>query len=134
MKSNSEIVTAWIDAFNRHDVDALVDAFDHQGELQVIPMGCLYTEPDELHKYYGEFFTACPDVHVVVSSIVESGNRVAVEWVRKGTFQSECMTLPPTNKAFELPGSWFFTMREGKIAVQKSYWDKVSLFAQLMTF
>ncbi len=133
MKSNSEIVRAWIDAFNRHDVHAVVDAFHRDGELLVVPMGERFNEPEGLRKYFADFFTAFPDVTVVVGKMVETGDDVAVEWVCTGTLQSEYMTFPPTNKAFELPGSCFFTMKKGKIAVKKSYWDKISLFAQLMT-
>lgn len=59
---------------------------------------------------------------------------MAVEWVCKWTFRGECMTFIATNKPFEFQGSWFLTMSEGKIAVKKSYWDTISLFAQLMTF
>ncbi len=132
MGSNSEVVTAWIDAYNRHDVDAVIDGFHQEGELLVIPMGHALREREELRKYYVGFFTAFPDVHVVVTSMVESGDRVAVEWVCTGTFRNEYMTFVPTNGPFEFQGIWLIVMKEGKIAVKKSYWDKISLFAQLM--
>ena len=38
---------------------------------------------------------------------------------------------PPTGRSYELLGSGFFEVKDGRIVHQRGYWDKASWFAQL---
>jgi ketosteroid isomerase-like protein len=110
------------DAFNRHDVDALITLYAPDAA---------YISPDVekgskgvelIRKIYGGLFQGVPNVHDTVSRIVAQGDSVAIEFVSRGS-------LPPGQdgkvRSFELPIASFLTFgADGKIVRDASYFDK----------
>ncbi len=106
--SPREIVERWVERFNAADVDGLVelyqpDAVNHQ----------VVQEPIEGRNairamFEREFATA--DMTCIVEAVHEAGDVVALEW------------RDPSG----LRGCGFFTVRDGRIAFQRGYWDRLS--------
>lgn len=87
-------------------------------------------------RAYGEAFRrACPDAHMVVESVVESGEMVAVEARFAGTFTGPLVMpqgeVPPTGKVFELPFADFFRFRAGRVSEHHVYYDQVAFQSAL---
>jgi steroid delta-isomerase-like uncharacterized protein len=87
-------------------------------------------------RAYGEAFRrACPDAHMVVHTIVESGETVAAEASFAGTFTGPLASpqgeVPPTGNAFELPFADFFRFRGGRVSEHHVYYDQLAFLSAL---
>ena len=103
-----EVVCKWVDAFNGHDVDAIVSLYhDNATNHQVT------NEPvigiDAIREMFtAEFATA--DMTAIVENIFEDGQWAILEW----------------KDPLGLRGCGFFHVVNGKILFQRGYWDKLS--------
>lgn len=106
--SPREIVERWVERFNTKDVEGLAelyhpDAVNHQ----------VVQEPvegrDAIRAMFEQAF-ATAEMTCIVEAIHEAGDVVALEW------------RDPTG----LRGCGFFTVRDGRIAFQRGYWDRLS--------
>ncbi len=106
--SPREVVEAWVDAFNRGDVETLValyrdDAVNHQVALEPVEgreaIRAMFTR---------EFSTA--EMVCIVERIFQDGEWAILEW------------RDPRG----LRGCGFFHVMNDKIAFQRGYWDRLS--------
>jgi ketosteroid isomerase-like protein len=105
-----EVVSAWVEAFNRADVDALTalyteDAVNHQ----------VAEAPVEGRSRIREMFEAefaRAEMTCIVENIFQDGDWAILEW----------------RDPLGLRGCGFFRTRDGKIDFQRGYWDKLSFF------
>jgi limonene-1,2-epoxide hydrolase len=103
-----EIVLAWIEAFNRADIDALTafysdDAINHQ----------VAETPVEGREAIRRMFTAefaITDMVCIPENIFQDGDWAILEW----------------RDPIGLRGCGFFHIVAGRIAFQRGYWDKLS--------
>ncbi len=103
-----ELVPAWVDAFNRADVSALVslyeeDAINHQ----------VAESPVQGRAAIEEMFRkgfAAAEMVCIVENLFQDGEWAILEW------------RDPRG----LRGCGFFHVRGDKIAFQRGYWDKLS--------
>lgn len=106
------VVKAWVDAFNRADLDSLVslyaeDAVNHQ----------VVEAPVEGKEAIREFFArsfAEADMTCIVENLFEDGEWAILEW----------------SDPLGLRGCGFFHVIDGKIQFQRGYWDKLSFLRQ----
>ncbi len=108
MQRPREVVRAWVDAFNRADVEALAalyaeDATNHQ----------VMWEPIEGRDAIREMFRrefARADMVCIVENLFEDGDWAMLEW------------RDPKG----LRGCGFFKVVDGRIRFQRGYWDQLS--------
>ena len=103
-----DVVSAWVEAFNRADVDALADfyhadAINHQVANEPI------SGRDAIRENFVQEFAAANMV-CIVEHIFEDGEWAILEW----------------RDPLGLRGCGFFHVVNGKIAFQRGYWDKLS--------
>lgn len=83
-QSPEKTVIAMFDAFNRHDVDALVSLYAETAVL-VSPDYC---QPKHgkaaVREIYSGLFNAIPDVYDDLKTLIVSGDTVAVEFIATG--------------------------------------------------
>lgn len=101
-------VRAWVEAFNRADVDALAamyseDAINHQVANEPV------VGRDAIRSMFAEGF-AQAEMVCIPDNIFEDGDWAILEW------------RDPKG----LRGCGFFQFHAGKIAFQRGYWDKLS--------
>jgi limonene-1,2-epoxide hydrolase len=103
-----QLVQAWVEAFNRADIDALAsfyteNAINHQvAELPV------QGRENIRHMFASAFASA--KMHCIVENIFEEGQWAILEW------------RDPSG----LRGCGFFHVVDGQITLQRGYWDKLS--------
>jgi limonene-1,2-epoxide hydrolase len=103
-----QLVQAWVEAFNRADVDALAsfysdDAVNHQvAESRV-------QGRENIRQMFTSAF-ASTKMHCIVENLFEEGQWAILEW------------RDPSG----LRGCGFFHVVDGRIAFQRGYWDKLS--------
>ncbi len=102
-----EVVRAWVEAFNRADVDALVGLYEEGAVNHQVA-----EEPVEgraaIRAMFAEGFARATMV-CVVENPFQDGEWAIVEW----------------RDPLGLRGCGFFHVREGRIAFQRGYWDKL---------
>ena len=107
-----ELVTAWVDAFNKADAEKLASyysesAINHQvAELPVQGLS-------EIHRMFVSGFAAATMV-CIVENIFEDGEWAILEW----------------RDPLGLRGCGFFHVVGGQIVFQRGYWDKLSFLRQ----
>jgi limonene-1,2-epoxide hydrolase len=110
--SPRSVVSAWVAAFNRQDVDALAamyaeDAVNHQvAEAPVVGR-------EAIRAMFAAGFAAA-DMVCIVENLFEDGEWAILEW----------------RDPLGLRGCGFFHMVEGHIAFQRGYWDKLTFLRQ----
>ena len=79
MGANAEYIRRWIAAFNRRDLDALVEGAGPDFEWVVArehPDATTHRGIDATLGYFREWFRMMPDFHVEVDEIEERGDQV----------------------------------------------------------
>jgi steroid delta-isomerase-like uncharacterized protein len=108
---------AFADAWNRHDVDALMTFMsqDCVFETSVGPSaaGTRYAGREAVRAGFAAVFKMFPDAHWGNAKHFVQGDRGVSEWVFTGTTAD--------GKRVEVHGCDLFTFQGGKIAVKNSY-------------
>lgn len=110
------------DAFNRHDVDAIIDHFADDGvfdnALGPDIHGQRYVGEETLRAFFSDLMARCPDIQWNAIDNRVEGDKGFSEWRR------QC-TLPDGTKQDWL-GLDIFTIRDGKIAKKDTYFKIVT--------
>jgi predicted ester cyclase len=122
------------DAINRHDLADLSERYSPQTVTQS-PDG-RYEGRDAVTAYLKTFFSAFPDLRVVVWSKVTSGDLVCDEWTLTGTNTGplslpDGSTLPATGRQVEIRGCDIAVVEDDHVISHRMYYDNVELLAQL---
>jgi ketosteroid isomerase-like protein len=110
-----------LDAFNRHDVDAVMSFFAEDCVLETprgpSPFGRKLVGRGEVREGVAARFAGIPDVHYGDDTHFVCGNRGVSEWTLTGTTTE--------GQRLELRGCDLWTFREGKVVRKDSYWKTV---------
>ena len=116
-KITVEFLDAFAQAFNRHDVAAILTDMteDCVFEASAGPDVCgrRYEGPGEVGKAFAEVFETFPDAQWRDARHFFVGDRGLSEWIFSGTRAD--------GTRVEVTGCDVFTFRDGKIAVKNSY-------------
>lgn len=102
-------------AFNRHDVDAVMDAMTEDCLFENTappPDGSRFSGAAAVRAYWEKFFTANPDAVFEAEEMFAAGDRCVVRWVYRKT---------KDGKPWHLRGVDVFRVKEGKVAEKLSY-------------
>ena len=103
-----EVVAAWVEAFNRGDADEMAafyaeNAVNHQVALEPV------VGRDAIRAMFARDFAAAEMV-CIPENIFEDGEWAILEW----------------RDPWGLRGCGFFHVKDGKIAFQRGYWDRLT--------
>ena len=116
-----ETLQAIADAFNRHDLDAIMEFFDDDSILETPrgpdPWGQRFTGKDAVREGLADRFIGIPDVHYGSDRHWVVGNMGFSEWTLTGTTTS--------GARLEVRGCDHFTFQDGKLIKKDSYWKIV---------
>jgi len=116
--NNEKIARELFVHFNNHDWQKMADLYIENAEFKEPASGMVVHQKskDMIIKEYSELQNQFPDVQDSVVAVYPSGDKnVIVEFVSKGT-------LPDQSK-FELPICTIFTIENGKITKDYTYFD-----------
>jgi steroid delta-isomerase-like uncharacterized protein len=112
-----QLLEAFADAFNRHDLDALMSMMTDDGVFEASAGDRADGERHEgqrpVRAAFEAVFTQYPDAHWGHARHFVSGNRGVSEWTFTGTLRD--------GRRVEVNGCDLFTFRDGKIAVKNSF-------------
>ena len=106
------------DAFNRHDLDAIMSYFSDDAVFESPrgsePWGRRFEGKDAVREGLAARFAGIPDVHYGADDHFVSGNRGASEWTLTGTTTD--------GERLEVRGCDLWTFRDGLVSKKDSYW------------
>jgi steroid delta-isomerase-like uncharacterized protein len=112
-----ETLEAFADAWNRHDVDALMALMAEECVFEASAgpdvCGTRYVGREAVKAAYVEVWTTFPDAHWANARHFVQGDRGVSEWTFTGTRSD--------GTRVEVHGCDLFTFRGGKIALKNSY-------------
>jgi ketosteroid isomerase-like protein len=108
-------VTRFNEAFNRHDVNAVMAAMTDAcvfEDTSPPPDGTRYEGQAAVRAYWEKFFAANPDAHFDAQDIFAAGDRCVVRWVYRKTRDG---------RPWHLRGVDVFRVNDGKVAEKIAY-------------
>ena len=112
-----QLLTAFADAFNRHDLDVLMTMMTTDGVFEASAGNDVDGERhegcDAVRAAFAAVFEQYPDAHWSGARHFVVGDRGVSEWTFTGTRRD--------GKRVEVAGCDLFTFRSGKIAVKNSF-------------
>lgn len=103
-----KVVEAWVDAFNKRDVALLTSFYSDDAVNHQVAEGEIKGKEAISRMFKDAFATA--EMVCIVENIFEDGEWAILEW----------------KDPVGLRGCGFFHIRNGKIKLQRGYWDKLS--------
>jgi steroid delta-isomerase-like uncharacterized protein len=111
------LLDRFADAWNRHDLDALMSMMTDDGVFEASAGPQVVGQRSEgkqaVRAAYAAVFEAFPDAHWANARHFIAGNRGVSEWTFTGTQKD--------GRRVEVSGCDLFTFRDGKIALKNSY-------------
>lgn len=113
-----KLVEQYFDHFNKHDWTKMADMYTETADFKdpSLGLGIVKQTRAQIIKKYSELHQTFPDLHDQVVNTYPSGkNHIVVEFVSTGT--------APDNSKFELPICTIFTIENGLITKDFTYYD-----------
>jgi steroid delta-isomerase-like uncharacterized protein len=95
------------------------------------PLGGSMQGPDAIVNGTDAFFSAFPDAVILRQPVIVDGNRAVVMAEVTGTQLGAIMGLPPSGRAFRLPTTFVFVLRDGLIVEERRIYDFTGLLIQI---
>ncbi len=131
VETNKAIVRRMVEQLqsghNLDVVDALfaADFVDHS-----VPPG-LPSSREGVKMQFAIFFSAFPDLHVVIHDQVAEGDRVVTRKTFHGTHQGDLMGIPPTGRSVAFDVIDILRVQDGKITDHWNVVDQLGLMQQI---
>lgn len=123
-----EVVLAYFDALNRHDLDAAVKLLSPDLVEDVTGIG-VFRGPGEVRDFFDGIFKAVPDLEVKVDQTTAEEDRVAVQWRFRGNFTGGPLFngVQATGGHFAIRGCDVLQVRDGLIVHNAAFQDGTEL-------
>lgn len=108
MKTPLEVVQRWIELFNQADADGLAELY-HEDAINHQSPNLPIQGRDALRELFAREFATAKMI-CLPDHLIDSGEWVAMEW----------------QDPLGLRGAGFFQVVDGRIKLQRGYWDKLS--------
>jgi steroid delta-isomerase-like uncharacterized protein len=122
-------------AWDQHDTVAFADLLADEFTFSDVMAHEPFRTREEVQAYMDSWFAAFPDMHIRSTSRVVSDDEVAAEIEFTGTntgpLRMGGQEIPATGKSVIGTGTYFASMRDGKIASFRAHPDVASMMGQL---
>lgn len=113
------------------------EAIDEMVDNDVIAHG-LTDEKDDMvrgkedfRRFFRNFRSAFPDIHVVVSETISQGNKLAAVCKVTASHAGPGLGFAATNNNIEFSGILMVRLKDNKIKEAWNYYDFITMFSQL---
>jgi len=93
--------------------------------------GTTTTGPQAAVDVMAMYLNAFPDLALETTAIHEAGAVAVTEFIGRGTHTGDLAGIAPTGRRVEVRVCNVIEVRDGKIAVEREYFDQMSMMAQL---
>jgi ketosteroid isomerase-like protein len=125
-------VNQWVEAFNSHNVAAIVALYTEDAELFDSGMKHPRRGHEEIEHWFRQRFSSMPSIRYMPSGQVfmEEGQTVVV-WTASG-HSPRLLGQAWLSRPFQVDGVSLFTLRNGLIYKQRGYYDHLSVLEQIL--
>lgn len=137
MALHRALVLRWIEAFNEHNVSAIVTLYTDDAELFDSGMKRPRRGRKEIERWFANRFQSMPSIaYIPISHLfplyqLYDNEQAAVTWTASGK-TPRLLGLPWFSRPFQVDGVSIFTFHEGLIQKQRGYYDHLSLVEQIL--
>jgi ketosteroid isomerase-like protein len=117
---DADVVTAFIEAINRHDVAALADLMS-EDHIFIDSSGGRVSGRKEMITGWKAYFSMFPDFKILVDTTLTENGTVAVFGSVSGTYNGKRGLIPKNRIA--MPASWKANVADGKVKLWQVYCD-----------
>jgi ketosteroid isomerase-like protein len=118
INNNEQLIKQYFDHFNSHEWTKMADMYADSAEFKdpSLGHGIVKQTKEQIIEKYGQLTEVFPDLHDQIIQIYPSGEKnVIVEFMSSGT--------DPDGSKFELPICTIFTIENGVITKDFTYYD-----------
>ena len=135
MADAKDVVLQGWDAYRRHDLDGVLEAYAEDAEL-IVPGAPPARGRDEIRATWKGFLDAFPDDSPTIEKTVREGDTVVVVFTTTGTNTGPLAmptgeSIPATGRRVELSGVSVAEVADDKVVRETFYWDNASFLTQL---
>ena len=127
-----EIWLRYIDAWNRHNVNEILDCVDVDFTYDECPM--TMEQPlrgrNTFEIYLTNVFRTLPDLHIELLTVAEGNDNCWSESIMRGHFVKRFLMLPPFIATVATRIACAFTVGNGVLTGERLYWDKANTLRQ----
>jgi predicted ester cyclase len=129
------VSSAFLQAWNRGDADALAALFDDRGKFTTPATNGQLSVP-KMRLYVKSMMTAVPDMKIEtlnegpISATLLAANGIVIGTWTKPFTSGPLAGITPTMKSMTLPIASFIKVQNGKIISCTQYYDRMALLAQ----
>lgn len=131
----SSLVREVYDAYNERQFDRAADLVTDDYAFTMVPTGQTFNGPDGMREFLQTWATGFPESSVEITNIVLGESQAAVEYtgrgVHSGPLRSPAGEIPATGKRVELQFCDVFSIRDGKLAGGRTFFDMATMMRQL---
>jgi steroid delta-isomerase-like uncharacterized protein len=124
--ANTFSAEAWYTAISSHEVEQVLAFASPQIRYEDVPTGTVSEGPDAIKAFFGRVWAAIPDMQMVPTNVLTTGNAIAVEWIATGTHSGDFPGLPATGNPFHIRGISMIELTGDQVRRVSDYWDLAS--------
>jgi steroid delta-isomerase-like uncharacterized protein len=128
-----EVIAAYTEAIGVHDAGAVVALYTEDAVVvQAVGNGGTFEGPDAIRAWVSDNLAAIPDLTMATEGVIVEGDRIAWQWVYRGSYTGAYPGLPAgQGQPIELRGASFIELEDGRIARETIYFDNASFTTQV---
>jgi steroid delta-isomerase-like uncharacterized protein len=129
---SASVARAYFEAVARRDLDAMEAFYEPGGSGEIHGLVEL-TVPGTYRPWFAGLFAAFPDFEFEVLDVMSAGEKAAVRWRARGTFNGSGRFegLEPNGAAVDVQGCDVLSVREGRIHRLDAYLNGAEMARQL---
>jgi len=130
--TTADVARGYFDAVAARDPDAIAAWYEPGSIDRLVGMAELRA-PDEVREWFTSLFAAIPDFSFEVLDLVVEGDRAAVRWRSRGTFDGtgRFEGIAPTGATLDVEGFDLLTVANGKVGSNQAYINGMDMARQM---
>jgi steroid delta-isomerase-like uncharacterized protein len=129
-EQNKEIVRLFIDDVVNGEHPEKMQEYISPDFVLVFP-GTPPRKAADLPNFLSQMRATFPDYHIEVHELIAEGDTVVAITTQSGTSSGPYRGIPPTGKSYEVTGHVLYRLKDGKIAVSRPAFDRLSMLEQI---
>ena len=124
--STRHLVEQYIDRYNEHDIEGLLDLFAPEVE-----QGGNRHDRDAIEGAFQTWVTAFPDIQMHPEQLLVDGTDAALHFSFTGTHAGSFLGIEATNEYVEVEEVLLFRASDGVFTRFDAVWDELGMFVQI---
>ena len=130
------LINSYLDAWNRHDVDSLLNCFTDDCYYEDSAFALQNRGKDQMCEFCRKSFRTFPNLRFDVGTVYSSRSGAGWNWTMSGNYSVaiEELRVPATGQAMVVKGASMTRFRKGLIEHNVDYYDSLKFLQQLGAF